>query len=451
MTPEQHASLLADWLEKPPGTPPPEGLDPESVEACYALRPELAPAPTVSLDDILAGVSEGPFARIAEVPISEVGAGPEARVAELPISEADEEIVEEADPETGRGEVVDFAAARRRRQRIWGGVGVVAAAALVLFTVFPEGDQLENLAVEDMPAEVAAPAKSASDDVVNAEAVALDTAVAADPAPAAAKAPPPAEARSRSSRGSSSNRDIDELSSGRYDTLDLEEEAGADDFAELKAASEGDAASYGPAPEQEVWEQNAAPAQDLAEEPALADYGDYREAADELDQSGSGGGIFDRQKKNQRPTRSTSSEPSTGSIDYDAPAGEPEPIPSDIDGLRAAASPGDYSSSWYLRSLSDDELDRFDAAVASGDYASLIDDDNALIGQDMAFRAASAALGSDASVALNYARRGQARSSANTAFRANLYYVEGLALERRGDIEGAKRAYTTAANLNRAR
>ncbi len=439
MTPEKQASLLAEWLEKPPGTPPPVGVDADAIEAVYALRPELAPAPRVSIDDILAGVSEGPFARIAEVPISETDSGPAARIAEVPISEDQGEILQEADPETGRGEVVDLATARRRRQRIWGGVGVVAAAALALFTVFPQSDELENLAVEEMPAEMTTerPQEGADPnmDLADAEAVLEEFAPMAEP-PAA-----PNAARQRTS--SSSEWDEGALSSGRYDVVDLEAEEQTQ--AELKAAPEG-GASYGPEP---VQEHNAAPQAVVAN----TDFEDA-DSVDELTQQSASGGFFDRKTKDERSTRgATSSSSKTSSIDdFDEPASEPEPIPTDLDGLRASAVPSDYSPSWYLRGLDDNELDRFDAAVTSGDHASLIDDSNAFIGQDMAFRAAQAALASgDAGAALGYARRGQGRSSANTAFRANLYYIEGLALEQRGDTEGAKRAYTTAANLNRAR
>ena len=63
MTPEERqASTLADWLEAGPGAPPPEELDLDVIEATYSLRPTMAPAARVSLDDILAGVTAGPFA-----------------------------------------------------------------------------------------------------------------------------------------------------------------------------------------------------------------------------------------------------------------------------------------------------------------------------------------------------------------------------------------------------
>ncbi len=63
MTEINEPRLLAEWLDAHPGEPPPEGVDAEVVEAVYALRPDLAPAPRVTIDDILAGVTTGPFAQ----------------------------------------------------------------------------------------------------------------------------------------------------------------------------------------------------------------------------------------------------------------------------------------------------------------------------------------------------------------------------------------------------
>ena len=438
MTPEKHASLLAEWLEKPPGTPPPEGLEPEAIEAVYALRPDLAPAPKVSLDDILAGVSEGPFARTAELPISEA----ETDV----VAEADEEVIAEADPETGRGQVLDLAAARRRRQKVWGGIGVVAAAALVLFTVFPTGDDFQDLAKEDLPVEAVAEAPEAPMEELAEAEPAPEVTMGEQPAAAVAEAREE-PARSASRRSAEELGDtLERLDAGRYEVVDLDNR---DEAAELKAVEGG--ASYGPAPEDDAGYALSAPNQ-------AYDAADFEwteeQAEEEAVQTSGSGGLFDRKRSTRGSTSSSAQSASIdeGSFADDVPAAAAEPIPSDLDGLRAAAAPGDYNPSWYLRSLDDEELDRFDGAIRTGDYAALIDDENALIGMDMAIRAAQAALSAgDAGTALSYARRGQGRSSANTAFRANLYYLEGLALERRGDTEGAKRAYTTAANLNRAR
>lgn len=60
MTEDQQAELLARWLEE--GGPPPGGVDDDALEAMFALRPNLAPGPRLSVDDILAGVQTGPLA-----------------------------------------------------------------------------------------------------------------------------------------------------------------------------------------------------------------------------------------------------------------------------------------------------------------------------------------------------------------------------------------------------
>jgi hypothetical protein len=59
---EIKAQRLAAWLSSPAGTAPPEDLDPEVLGAVWALAPDRAPAPRVSIDDIFSLVTEGPFA-----------------------------------------------------------------------------------------------------------------------------------------------------------------------------------------------------------------------------------------------------------------------------------------------------------------------------------------------------------------------------------------------------
>ncbi|MCP4807015.1 MAG: hypothetical protein GY913_26795 [Proteobacteria bacterium] len=450
MTPEKQASLLAEWLEKPPGTAPPEGVDSDALEAIYALRPELAPAPRVSIDDILAGVSEGPFSRTAEVPI--------ARTAEVPISEApteiEDEVIVEADPETGRGEVVDFAAARRRRTRVWGAIGTMAAAALILFTVLPADDGFENLAKEaptaDPVAQVASPeaVQTAEDyDRPNEDLAELDALEEGEATPA---------------------RPAKQERTGRYDALKNLSSADMDagDLSDGLAPS-GGGASYGPAPEELHLEDAEQKAAEPDPEPALAGLGyvEAEEAQDEaaydtLDvaqpaasESRKTRSSWGNREKDESPKSSSRASSSTtaGSSAYDAPAAEPEPIPSDLDALRAAAFPSDYSASWYLRALDDAGLDRVDAAISSGDYASLISDPDPRVGQDFAGRAAQEAASSSSSNALGYVNEGLRRSSANTPFLSRLYALQGQILEAQGDVEGAKAAYTNAANLNRAR
>jgi tetratricopeptide (TPR) repeat protein len=56
MNEERQAELLAQWLDGPDDRGAPEGVDADVLEAIYVLRPERAPAPRVTIEDILAGV-----------------------------------------------------------------------------------------------------------------------------------------------------------------------------------------------------------------------------------------------------------------------------------------------------------------------------------------------------------------------------------------------------------
>ena len=62
MTPDRQAQLLAHWLHQEPGGAVPDELDEDVVEAVYALRPDLAPAPRLTIEQILEEVNEGPLA-----------------------------------------------------------------------------------------------------------------------------------------------------------------------------------------------------------------------------------------------------------------------------------------------------------------------------------------------------------------------------------------------------
>ncbi|MES2643636.1 MAG: hypothetical protein V4850_29390 [Myxococcota bacterium] len=83
---EIKAQRLAAWLSSPAGTAPPEDLDPEVLGAVWALAPDRAPAPRVSIDDIFSLVTEGPFARGAGA----VEGGTTAEVVRFPGNVGDE-------------------------------------------------------------------------------------------------------------------------------------------------------------------------------------------------------------------------------------------------------------------------------------------------------------------------------------------------------------------------
>lgn len=122
MSPEEtQAESLARWLEQPPGTPPPEDVDIDVLEAMYALRPELAPAPRLSVDDILGSVTAGPLAAPAP---ADVGRARPAQVRN----------------DLGDAAPVPVAANRPPSRMGWllgGGVAAVLAAAMVLVAVVP--------------------------------------------------------------------------------------------------------------------------------------------------------------------------------------------------------------------------------------------------------------------------------------------------------------------------
>lgn len=67
MNTELQAQQLAEWLDNHPENEPPADLDPEVVEALYVLRPDLAPAPRVTVDELLAGLTTGPFASMQPI------------------------------------------------------------------------------------------------------------------------------------------------------------------------------------------------------------------------------------------------------------------------------------------------------------------------------------------------------------------------------------------------
>lgn len=443
MNTETQASLLAEWLNHP-GTPPPAGLDPDVVQAAIALRPELAPAPTLSVDDILAGITTGPF---AEAALGAAGDGPQGRSAELPLDQAEELEPANSPQVEGVAPVIDLAS--RRRRRVWGGVGLLAAAALVLVSV---GPQFLNQAPEEVLAPQALP--GAEEQLTRGPAE-----------------PPPAPLQQEL------NKSLDNVSERPNNVIEPSSAAGGSPPTEagLDAASTANdakrqaaplTASSTPSSYGEVSEESEGAADPA---PVVASTGSTRSGSySQMDLETVETATKEKGRFKLRGDKGEADEAAVAdNFEYalddedDAPA-EPEDLPSDLDGLRSAAAPGDYRGGWYLTGLDGADYDRFEAAIdtAQGQsgatktatYAALIPDPNALIGQDMAFRAAVSARSSgDSASALRYLRAGQARSSMNTAQRANLFYLEGQILEAQGDSSGALAAYRVAANMNQAR
>ncbi len=159
---ERHQTdLLARWLASGARGEPPAGLDPDTVASLYALRPDLAPAPRLTVDDILDGITTGPFAE------PEADAEPEAggEVVPFPVPASRPTVVP---PKSERA-----AQATRRSDRtrwIGGGIGLLAAVAAALLTLSPSGSPGPNMAkVADrteheqaMPADAPSPAPAAA-------------------------------------------------------------------------------------------------------------------------------------------------------------------------------------------------------------------------------------------------------------------------------------------------
>jgi|GEM_PF-7126886 len=114
MTDEQQAIQLAEWLEKNPGEKPPEGIDPDVIEAVYALRPDLAPSASVGVNEILSRIQSGPFREA------------------------------HTDPEE-TSNLIHLAETRKKKLRRWTFIGSIAAAACVLIIAIPQKEEAAKI------------------------------------------------------------------------------------------------------------------------------------------------------------------------------------------------------------------------------------------------------------------------------------------------------------------
>ncbi len=122
----RHVQALAGWLDEDDAAALPDDLDSDILDVVSVLRPDRAPAPRVSIDDILAEVSAGPLHGAQPV-----GAGPVDNVVALhPAAPPPEEVAEaEAPP--------------RRRLPVWlyPSVAGLAMAAIALLFVAPSAEE----------------------------------------------------------------------------------------------------------------------------------------------------------------------------------------------------------------------------------------------------------------------------------------------------------------------
>jgi len=153
------AAAFAEALEGPEPT-----VDPQLQDALFALAPDRAPAPNLSIDDILDSVSTGPFAPVIRI----TGEFPAVIAPPTNLREA---VTADAEPAPA-AEVVSLAAhrpapkpqpARRAPRPRWflPAMGALAAAAATLLFVVP-GLQMSEMSPEPPLAGAPAPRQEAA-------------------------------------------------------------------------------------------------------------------------------------------------------------------------------------------------------------------------------------------------------------------------------------------------
>lgn len=444
MTEDAQAKLLAIWLQSPPGTPAPEGIDDDVLAGVYALRPDRAPAPTTTIADVLAGVESGPLA--APRPKGGVRATRGLRRPERPPERAPE---------------------RRRSPWSMPGVGlVITAAAAALFAIraggglsrpSPELDRLE------VPAPMAAAPEPAS------EAAAPDAADAAAPS-VIPEATGGGAAPNAVAQGAKLDGALAE--GGRSgDASPARQAAAAADAAASPVASGAlsDAAGLSrsagaPAPAEAPLgaadlDASAAAAAPAPPPTAAPGYGAEAEAKEKAERA-----VADEERASPAPKKASSR--ASAAASPAAPSASSPASPSASSGAASSAgsgSPGlapDYNpafyaaypdiSAAYARAVAAESAGRWSDALAA--YAPFLAGTRADLAQDAALRAARClrALGR-ADDALSTVQTGLRRSSANTPYRSNLLTLDGDLLAAAGRTVDAEKAWSEARRLNAAR
>ncbi len=506
---------LVTWLESHPGDPPPADLDPEVVEAVYLLRPDLAPAPRVGMEDIFARIKNGPLAHEdSEVTQEHLSHSPLASPNEMPppspmgLALQTDDIptelaLDRPDPLTetaGTGEVVELSFYRRHRRNLWTGTGTLAAAAVALFMVLPVKKQAELLgqALHESPSlspqaqepePTDQPRLPPTADGMNQADVAI-------------------EATEKKKETLLKKNDEDapgdkSLSRSLDDAALLDEREGMNEQTERPPSGArvgfggaggavGGAVVGAPPPQaQEAQTESAAEfdfesEMDEREEMVASDAAPL--AGIEASRTRRKGAREQRTRDSRYPAQKSSPRASAGAgvsaMADAAPAlapAEPAPVStSDLAPWAARAQVKDYRSDWYTTVLTASVVAEVHETItlasdagrymgsyvppgvaspnrgASSDpvaiYEPWIQHEDVRVAQDMAWRAADAALRQgQLDRALSLVARGRARSSANTPFYAHLLEMEGTLRKRQGDLPGALEAWKAAALLNEAR
>ena len=456
MDEEQRATLLADWLNGPAGSPPPAGLDDETLSAVYALSPGRAPSPRVSEADILTQVTEGPFATAAPT----------------------------------AGEVIGFPlpgkksspARRARPSKLWWafpgiGMAMAAAAAVVILVPALNRGSVQEQMYEAARSDAAPPAAPPPPPPVTlpemgppTDALAADTRVRerANAAPATAPATTAAPAAPMPMGGASAVADV----AGPAPSGGLAAPAASAALDPGTGADRGEARRPADKDERPVTEEEATGGQDGYAR-FESDDADARLPAEPAKAAAEG-----EEQKKKSPTRSVvvpvEDTPAAAARKNSAPAAAPAPVAQGAAGdlasatatgssareSRAPATPLDYEPGWFRKYA--DVVPTYQEAAAkeaAGDWAAavalyrpLVADARTDLAQDAAWRGARALWAQGrSSEAMAMVTAGLKRSTEGTVFRVQLLVLQGDLLNTMGKPVDAVRAWDEAADLNRER
>lgn len=422
MTEQDKAQKLAEWLAAPAGAAPPEGLDPEVLAAVVALRPERAPAPRVSFDEIVSTVQSGPFVAAN----NNVG-------MPAPVSRR-------------RGWFMVFVSSGAFAAAAVGLIFVPIAYS-VLSSRMSSMEQVAPAADEALAPAPAAPSPEGGG-VPEMQAQAPAVPLADTPARAVDDAAAPA--------GGAALPAADKEVANREERKAEDQAPPAEPGAVApiaEAASSGDAdrptdllealgyTEAAPAPAPPPAKPAAAPAQEAARAPttsmttgaststpppsANAGKGATKSKASVAEDEADLGRADDEKQQSSR-------------LKKDASDG--------VWAARDAAIPTDYNSSWYTK------YPDVAAVYARGDFSTLLEDSRSDVAMDAAWRAATAwRAGGDSGRALSTVQAALRKSKANTVFRSNLLLLQGDLYTESDRFSSATEAWNEAARLNRAR
>ncbi len=501
MTEQEQAERLAEWLAAPPGTDPPEGVDPDALAAIWVLRPDLAPAPRVSFDEVLARVEGGPFAADAPDNVVAFPTSVEGRGARRDAAAAARAALDAAREAAEAAERAERERRRPKRRAWWAAPALsigLAAAAVLAFVVprqirlaTPDGSLKaeERAAAESPPAPPAAPATAApaaspqlggipemapgveapraGSDTLTDRADRAESRAARENADSEASWVTPPEG---AVRGDVASEPAPAPTADAAPAPSPRPSAKASPAAAAPAAVSSPAASPAPPPppppeapvaDSEAFEERVSSAKqtterEKAEVVAEADVGRGRGAGG----YGSGAAADGRAAGAPRRPSDNIATQRASTEDEDAlddPSQPLEQLAKETAVTAADAYPADRREvDW---SVYPDVAAVFTAAEAASGaqakaelYLSLAGDRRVPVAQEATVRAAVALLeAGDAAAALRAADRGLARSAANTPARSMLLWARGRCQEALGASAAAADSWAEALRLNRAR